>query len=53
VERGVIWHEVFRRLPTLLPMTDALSFRRVLLLPPLVQLGLHGLQGVPDVLLRP
>jgi hypothetical protein len=41
---------VFRRLPALLQMTDALSFGRVLLLPPLVQLGL---QGVPDVLLRP
>jgi hypothetical protein len=34
-------------------MIDALPFGRVLLLPPLVQLGLHGLQGVPDVLLRP
>jgi hypothetical protein len=34
-------------------MTDALPFGCVLLLPPLVQLGLHGLQGVPDVLLRP
>jgi hypothetical protein len=33
-------------------MTDALLFGRILLLPPLIQLSLHGLQGVPDVLLR-
>jgi hypothetical protein len=33
-------------------MTDALPFGHILLLPPLVQLSLHGLQGVPDVLLR-
>jgi hypothetical protein len=39
---------VFRRLS----MTDALPFGRILLLPPLIQLSLHGLQGVPDVLLR-
>jgi hypothetical protein len=51
-ERGVIWCEVLWRLPAFLSMTDALPFRRVLLLPPLIQLSLHGLQGVPDVLLR-
>jgi hypothetical protein len=43
---------VLRQLPTLLPVADALPFGRVLLLPPLIQLSLHGLQGVPDVLLR-
>jgi hypothetical protein len=32
-------------------MTDALPFRCILLLPPLIQLSLHGLQGVPDMLL--
>jgi hypothetical protein len=32
-------------------MADALPFRCVLLLPPLIQLSLHGLQGVPGVLL--
>jgi hypothetical protein len=51
-ERGVIWHEVFQRLPAFLSMTDALPLGRILLLPPLIQLSLHGLQGVPDVLLR-
>jgi hypothetical protein len=51
-ERGVIWRKVFRRLPAFLAMIDALPFGRILLLPPLVQLSLHGLQGVPDVLLR-
>jgi hypothetical protein len=35
-----------------LSMTDALPFERILLLPPLIQLSLHGLQGVPGVLLR-
>jgi hypothetical protein len=43
---------VFRRLPAFLSMTDALPFERVLLLPPLIQLSLDVLQGVPDVLLR-
>jgi hypothetical protein len=33
-------------------MTAALPFGRILLLPPLIQLSLHGLQGVPYVLLR-
>jgi hypothetical protein len=33
-------------------MTDALPFGRILPLPPLIQLSLHGLQGVPDMLLR-
>jgi hypothetical protein len=51
-KRGVIWREVFRRLPAFLSMTDALPFERILLLPPLIQLSLHGLQGVLDVLLR-
>jgi hypothetical protein len=32
-------------------MADALPFGCVLLLPPLIQLSLHGLQGVPGVLL--
>jgi hypothetical protein len=51
-KQGVIWREVFRRLPAFLSMTDALPFERILLLPPLIHLSLHGLQGVPDVLLR-
>jgi hypothetical protein len=50
-ERGVVWHEVFRPLPAFLSVPDALPFGCILLLPPLVQLGLHGLQSVPDVLL--
>jgi hypothetical protein len=32
-------------------MADALPFGCVLLLPPLIQLGLHGMQGVPGMLL--
>jgi hypothetical protein len=43
---------VLQQLPTLLSVADVLPFGRVLLLPPLIQLSLHGLQGVPDVLLR-
>jgi hypothetical protein len=43
---------VFQRLPVFLSMTDALPFGRILLLPPLIQLSLHGMQGVLDVLLR-
>jgi hypothetical protein len=43
---------VLLSLPPLLAVADALPFRCVLLLPPLIQLGLHGLQGVPGMLLR-
>jgi hypothetical protein len=32
-------------------VADALPFGSVLLLPPLIQLSLHGPQGVPGVLL--
>jgi hypothetical protein len=42
---------VLVHLPPLLAVADALPFGSVLLLPPLIQLGLHGLQGVPGVLL--
>jgi hypothetical protein len=42
---------VFRPLPAFLSVIDGLPFGRILLLPPLIQLSLHGLQGVPDVLL--
>jgi hypothetical protein len=38
-------------LPPLLAVADALPFGCVLLLPPLIQLSLHGLQGVPGMLL--
>jgi hypothetical protein len=34
---------VFRPLPAFLSVPDALPFRCILLLPPLVQLSLHGL----------
>jgi hypothetical protein len=47
----IIGCEVLLRLPPLLAVADALPFGSVLLLPPLIQLGLHGLQGVPGVLL--
>jgi hypothetical protein len=50
-ERGVVWCEVFRPLSVFLPVSDALTFRCIFLLHPLVQLSLHGLQSVPDVLL--
>jgi hypothetical protein len=43
---------VLQRLPALLSVADALPFGRVLLLPPLIQLSLHGLQRAPNVLLR-
>jgi hypothetical protein len=52
VEWCVIRYEVLQRLPTFLSVADALPFGRVLLLPPLIQLSLHGLQGVPDMLLK-
>jgi hypothetical protein len=51
VKRCVLWREVLLRLHPLLPMADALSFGCVLLLPPLIQLSLHGLQSVPGMLL--
>jgi hypothetical protein len=50
-ERGVIWGEVFHPLPVFLSVSDALPFGCILLLSPLVQLSLHGLQGMLDVLL--
>jgi hypothetical protein len=43
---------VLLSLPPLLAVADALLFGCVLLLPPLIQLGLHGLHGVPGMLLR-
>jgi hypothetical protein len=42
---------VFRPLSVFLLVSDALTFGCILLLPPLVQLRLHDLQSVPDVLL--
>jgi hypothetical protein len=39
------------RLPPLLAVAYALPFGGILLLPPLIQLSLHGLQGEPGVLL--
>jgi hypothetical protein len=50
-ERGVVRREVFRPLSVFLPVSDALTFGCIFLLPPLVQLSLHDLQSVPDVLL--
>jgi hypothetical protein len=38
-------------LPAFLSVYDALPFGCILLLPPLIQLSLHSLQGMPDVLL--
>jgi hypothetical protein len=48
---GVFRREVFRPLFMLLSVSDALTFGWILLLPPLVQLSLDGLHGVPNVLL--
>jgi hypothetical protein len=42
---------VVLRLPPLLAVANALRFGSVILLPPLIQLGLHSLQGMPGVLL--
>jgi hypothetical protein len=39
------------RLPPLLAVAYALPFGSILLLPPLIQLSLHGLQGEPGVML--
>jgi hypothetical protein len=50
-ERGVIRCEVSHPLSVFLSVSDALAFRCIFLLPPLVQLSLHGLRSVPDVLL--
>jgi hypothetical protein len=42
---------VFWPLSVFLSVSDALPFGCILLLPPLVQLSLYGLQSVPNVLL--